>query len=176
MATGAANPQSSHAPGIAGARPSPVSASVAHLNVKGTAMVASLASRSRTIESATRCFRSRRSAGQIYGHTAYNMPSSEPPPAVMSRLNAAVGRGWESVIQQARSDGPHRQTVEAPYRDSQDKTHPASTMPVELVHVFFAKSAPALAGHALGAAGLTDPAARANLLDGNSARDQMWWP
>ena len=51
--------------GRTGAEPSPVSASVAHLKVKGTEMVASLATRRSPMESVTRAFRSGRSAGQI---------------------------------------------------------------------------------------------------------------
>jgi hypothetical protein len=43
----------------------PISASVAHLNVKGTATVASLAKNSRTADRSTRCFKSRRSDGQM---------------------------------------------------------------------------------------------------------------
>ena len=43
----------------------PVRASVAHLKVKGTARVASLATSSSTIDQTTRIFRSARSPGQI---------------------------------------------------------------------------------------------------------------
>ena len=43
----------------------PVKASIAHLNVNGTAIVASLASSSSTIDQATRIFRSARSLGQM---------------------------------------------------------------------------------------------------------------
>ena len=48
-----------------GAVPCPVSASTAHLKVKGTAMVASFATSSSAIAISTRIFRSRRSDGQI---------------------------------------------------------------------------------------------------------------
>ena len=51
--------------GAKGALPCPVSASVAHLKVKGTAMVASLAASSSTSAPSTRNFRSRRSDGQM---------------------------------------------------------------------------------------------------------------
>ena len=62
---GAASAQTSHDDGATGAVPCPVSASTAHLKVKGTAMVASFASSSSTIAISTRTFRSRRSDGQI---------------------------------------------------------------------------------------------------------------
>ena len=51
--------------GPSGAVPWPASASVAHLKVNGTAMVASLATNISTVANTTRTFRSRRSAGQI---------------------------------------------------------------------------------------------------------------
>src|SRR5437764_609293 len=53
-AIGAASAQRSHEDAANGALPSPASASVAHLNVKGTAMVASLAASNSTIAAATR--------------------------------------------------------------------------------------------------------------------------
>ena len=65
MRIGAASAQTSHAEGATGALPSPVSASVAHLKVKGTAMVTSLAASRSSIATATRNLRSRRSVGQI---------------------------------------------------------------------------------------------------------------
>ena len=110
MSIGAANPQSSHEDGATGAVPSPVRASVAHLKVKGTAMVASLANR-RTIDRATRSFRSPRSAAQMSGHSPRMIVNSEPPSPDTSRLSAAVDRRWASVIAEARSDGPRQQTV-----------------------------------------------------------------
>ena len=65
MAIGAASAQSSQSEAATGALPWPASASVAHLKVKGTAMVASLAASSSTMAPITRSFRSRRSDGQI---------------------------------------------------------------------------------------------------------------
>ncbi len=98
MAIGAANTQTSHEDGATGALPSPVSASVAHLKVKGTAMVASLAASRSSIDAATRSCRSGRSTGQIYGHSPRMMVNSEPSPSAdCSRLNAAVDRGRESI-------------------------------------------------------------------------------
>src|SRR5262245_33797159 len=68
IAMGAAIAQTSQSAAATGALPCPVSASVAHLKVKGTAIVASLAKRSSSIAAATRSFRSARSAGQMNGH------------------------------------------------------------------------------------------------------------
>src|SRR6266851_4124764 len=137
MRIGAARPQSSHEDGTTGALPSPVSASVVHLKVKGTAMVASLATRRRIIDRATRNFRSRRSAGQIYGRSPHMMASSEPPSADASRFNAAVDRGWESVIAKARTDGPQGQTVEpSSYRDFQCQQAPRLGRPSRAPHAF----------------------------------------
>ena len=65
MATGAAMAHSSQLEAATGAVPWPASASVAHLKVKGTAMVASLAASSNASEPITRSLRSRRSDGQI---------------------------------------------------------------------------------------------------------------
>ena len=59
MATGAAIAQTSQSEAATGALPWPVSASVAHLKVKGTAMVASLAASSSTMAPSTRSLRSR---------------------------------------------------------------------------------------------------------------------
>src|SRR6266446_4931182 len=97
---GAASAQTSHAEGATGALPSPVSASVAHLKVKGTAMVTSLAASRSSIATATRNLRSRRSAGQISGHSPRMIENSEPPPAAdTSRYNASAERGEESILQ-----------------------------------------------------------------------------
>jgi hypothetical protein len=63
--TGAAKTQTSHDGVSAGGRASPVSASTAHLNVNGTAMVASLATSNSTVAQTTRIFRSVRSDGQM---------------------------------------------------------------------------------------------------------------
>ena len=62
---GAAITQPNHDVAATGAVPFPISASVAHLKVNGTAMVASLANSSSTIATMTRSLRSRRSVGQI---------------------------------------------------------------------------------------------------------------
>ena len=99
ITTGAANTHSSQDDGATGAVPSPVSASVAHLNVKGTAMVASLAASRSSIESATRRCRSGRSVGQMNGHSPRMMAKSEPPSSAdTSRFNASLDRGWESIL------------------------------------------------------------------------------
>src|SRR6266481_4082402 len=57
-----------------GAVSAPVNASIAHLNVKGTASVATLATSSRTTDQTTRILRSARSPGQIYGHRCTRVP------------------------------------------------------------------------------------------------------
>src|SRR5437588_12408740 len=77
----------------AGAVPSPVSASVAHLKVNGTAMVANFASSRSIIATRIRSLRSRRSEGHIKGHRATSVPkilafASEET----SRLRTAVHR------------------------------------------------------------------------------------
>ena len=99
IATGAANTHSSQDDGATGAVPSPVSASVAHLKVKGTAMVASLAANRRSIENPTRRCRSGRSVGQMKGHSPRMIARSEPPSSAdTSRFNASLDRGWESIL------------------------------------------------------------------------------
>src|SRR6202166_5246874 len=60
--------------GAAGAVSAPVNASIAHLKVKGTASVATLATSSRTTDQTTRILRSARSPGQIYGHRCTSVP------------------------------------------------------------------------------------------------------
>jgi hypothetical protein len=65
MAIGAAIAHSSQLEAATGAVPCPASASVAHLNVNGTAMVASFAASKSTTDPITRSFRSRRSEGQM---------------------------------------------------------------------------------------------------------------
>src|ERR1700688_4811181 len=57
-----------------GAVSAPVRASIAHLKVKGTASVATLATSSSTIDQTTRILRSARSPGQIYGHKCSSVP------------------------------------------------------------------------------------------------------
>src|SRR5262249_17097101 len=98
MRIGAASTQVSHDEAATGALPSPVNASVAHLNVNGTAMVASLAASSSSIENATRHLRSLRSTGQMYGHSPRMIANSEPPrSANTSRFKDCVVRGGESI-------------------------------------------------------------------------------
>src|ERR1700688_3113626 len=60
--------------GAAGAVSAPVNASIAHLKVKGTASVATLATSSRTTDQTTRILRSARSPRQIYGHKCTSVP------------------------------------------------------------------------------------------------------
>src|SRR5258707_3081420 len=60
--------------GCTGAVSAPVNASIAHLNVKGTTMVATLAISSSTIDQTTRILRSARSLGQMYGHRCVSVP------------------------------------------------------------------------------------------------------
>src|SRR3984885_11117665 len=83
--------------GPSGAVPWPANASVAHLKVNGTATVASLAAKRSTVVKITRFFRSRRSAGQMYGHKWTSVRSMEPLSAVTSRLSTCAGR-WKSLI------------------------------------------------------------------------------
>src|ERR1700712_529026 len=58
-----------------GAVSAPVRASIAHLNVKGTDSVVTLASSNSTIDQATRILRSARSPGQMYGHRCASVPT-----------------------------------------------------------------------------------------------------
>src|SRR5262249_37346444 len=112
MGIGAAISQKSQSDGAIGALPSPVSASVAHLKVKGTAMVANLAASSSSIDTATRSCRSGRSAGQIYGHSPRMIDMSEPPPSAdTSRFNASVDRGRESIQTLTRPGAPPGRTA-----------------------------------------------------------------
>src|ERR1700693_66065 len=57
-----------------GAVSAPVRASIAHLNVNGTASVATLATSSNTTDQTTRILRSTRSPGQMYGHRCTSVP------------------------------------------------------------------------------------------------------
>src|SRR5215467_12464053 len=123
---GAASAQRSHADGRTGALPSPVSASVAHLKVKGTEIVASLAASNSTIAAATRSLRSRRSAGQMYGHSPRMIANGEASPSAdTSRFNLSRARGWGSILLPACTDGPQAQPVEPlSYRDFPHRKHP----------------------------------------------------
>src|SRR5262245_844457 len=130
MAIGAAITQTSQSDGATGALPSPVSASVAHLKVKGTAMVASLAARRSSIDTATRSCRSGRSAGQMYGHRARMIANSEPPPSAnTSRFNASVDRGRESIKTLTRAGAPPGRTANPSYRDLLNCNHPKREKP-----------------------------------------------
>ena len=68
-----------------GAVPWPASASVAHLKVNGTAIVANLARNRSTVAKTTRDLRSGRSAGQIYGHSSISVDSKVPPSSRLRR-------------------------------------------------------------------------------------------
>src|ERR1700722_18131068 len=57
-----------------GAVSAPVSASIAHLKVKGTASVATFATNSSTTDQTTPILRSTRSPGQMYGHRCTSVP------------------------------------------------------------------------------------------------------
>src|SRR3954451_23998254 len=76
--TGAAKIQASAGGAAVGACGSPLSASTAHLNENGTAIVAILAASSSTVAHTTRIFRSARSDGQIYGHRYASVVSNAP--------------------------------------------------------------------------------------------------
>src|ERR1043166_7925651 len=95
MAIGAATVQASHEDGATGALPWPTSASVAHLKVKGTAMVASLARNSSTVAAKTRHLRSRRSDGQMYGHRCMSVRSRVALPTFTREIGrAGAAGGW----------------------------------------------------------------------------------
>src|SRR3954462_671643 len=81
----------------AGAVSAPVSASIAHLNVNGTASVASLASSSSTIDQTTRILRSGRSPGQIYGHRCTSVPIRVASTGLLGEESASPALGAESV-------------------------------------------------------------------------------
>ncbi len=111
---GAASVQTSHDDAATGAVSCPVSASTAHLNVKGTAMVASFATSRSSIAISTRIFRSRRSDGQIYGHSSARIPSSEPLwSAEISRFKARTDRKVPSLMgaRQGRRQEEHRHAL-----------------------------------------------------------------
>src|SRR3954454_8080707 len=74
MISGDAISQSGQLEGWTGALSAPVRASIAHLNVKGTESVASLATSSNSIDQTTRILRSMRSPGQMYGHKCSSVP------------------------------------------------------------------------------------------------------
>src|SRR3954454_23925431 len=88
-----------HDEAATGALPCPASASVAHLNVNGTAMVASLATSRSAIATRMRSLRSRRSVGQMYGHNPISVGMSLACLSEdTSRFNARVDRKEPSVI------------------------------------------------------------------------------
>src|ERR1700757_2100840 len=74
MSSGEATIQNVQLSGATGALGWPDSASVAHLNVNGTASVATLATSSSTTDQTTRILRSTRSPGQMYGHRCTSVP------------------------------------------------------------------------------------------------------
>src|SRR5450755_4112629 len=81
-----------------GAVSAPVSASIAHLKVKGTASVATLAIRSSTIDQTTRILRSTRSPGQMYGHRCTSVPIRVACSTVLLEADtASPPSGAESV-------------------------------------------------------------------------------
>ncbi len=92
MAMGAASAHSSQSEAANGALPVPARASVAHLKVKGTATVASLAASSSTMAPITRSFSSRRSDGQIYGHRWITVANSAP--RLADTLGCGSGGRW----------------------------------------------------------------------------------
>src|SRR3954454_18670505 len=86
-----------------GAVPVPVSASIAHLKVNGTASVASLATSSSTTDHTTRIFRSTRSPGQIYAHGWTSVPFRVARWGVLScPCVGAAACELESAIKPAR--------------------------------------------------------------------------
>src|SRR5215470_20435328 len=89
IAMGAASTQVSQEDDAVGAVPCPTSASVAHLKVKGTAIVASLARNSSTVAANTRSLSSRRSDGQIYGHRCTSVRSSVALPTLTRAIGTA---------------------------------------------------------------------------------------
>src|ERR1700710_2266787 len=80
-----------------GAVSAPVSASIAHLKVKGTESVASLAISSSTIDQTTRILRSARSPGQMYGHRCTSVPIRVARSIDLSVAGGASPPGCESV-------------------------------------------------------------------------------
>src|ERR1044072_582415 len=92
IAAGAAMVQASQSAGATGAVPCPAQASVPHLNVNGTAIVASLASTSSSIAATTRNFRSPRSDGQMKGQRRTTVVNRPPRSAEITRFSWL--RGW----------------------------------------------------------------------------------
>src|ERR1700712_360503 len=86
-----------------GALSAPVSASIAHLKVNGTASVASLASSSSTIDQTTRILRSARSPGQMYGHRCTSVPIRVASTGFSGAGSAspAAGAEWVWAINQS---------------------------------------------------------------------------
>src|ERR1700730_17719569 len=80
-----------------GALSAPVSASMAHLKVNGTARVATLAISSSTTDQTTRILRSARSPGQINGHKCTSVPISVALSPGLADDGAAWARGCYSV-------------------------------------------------------------------------------
>src|SRR5258708_14737944 len=107
--TGAAIAQANHDAGPTGALPCPVSASVAHLNVNGTATVAILATSRSPIVTQTRSLRSRRSDGQMYGPSTTTVRTSlSAPSAEKSPFTPRAERGRKDVLRPANGPAPDR--------------------------------------------------------------------
>src|SRR5579872_739183 len=95
-----------------GALSVPVSASVAHLNVKGTASVAILAANNSTTDQTTRIFRSARSPGQMYGHRCASVPARVACPIGVS----GDGAGWAGALESSCAIEPHPVRCSGPIR------------------------------------------------------------
>src|SRR6202012_1250441 len=111
MMIGEATTHSTQFEGCTGALSAPVKASVAHLKVKGTASVASLAANSSTTDQTTRIFRSVRSPGQIYGHRWASVPVRLACPSTLSEAaagSAGVGSGCAMEPGPAQFGTPNR--------------------------------------------------------------------
>src|SRR5579871_5449926 len=109
ISTGAAIAQASQEEDSIGALPCPVSASVAHLKVNGTAMVAILAASSSHMVTQTRSFRSARSDGQMKGQSPTTVRVRLAlPSAETSRFSPRTDRKWMSLIRKncPAQDGP----------------------------------------------------------------------
>src|SRR5271154_5765203 len=115
MMIGEAMTHSNQFEACTGALSAPVKASVAHLKVKGTASVASLATSSNTTDQTTRIFRSARSPGQMYGHRWASVPAKVACPKYWSTDGAGsasgAGSGCAIELGPARRGVPIRHTL-----------------------------------------------------------------
>src|SRR5215469_3312267 len=131
---GVATAQASQSLGPIGAVPWPASASVAHLKVNGTAMVASFAAKISTVANSTRALRSALSAGQIYGQRWTSIDNSPARSAFTTRLwlTGAVANSLIAMRLTGRLRHS-RQLHPAPsYRDSRRSPHPRGPCSVTL--------------------------------------------